>query len=1159
MVQVEPDVDGDGIPDSQDLCPNQVGVPENSGCPVVDLTDYDGDGLGGPADLCPDEPGSHANDGCPTGEPDADGDGVPDAQDECPNEFGPGQNLGCPDPNLDGDGDGIPNGEDQCPNEMGPANNFGCPIVDGPLPDTDGDGVADVVDECPEQVGTPILNGCPFPEGMTDTDGDGIPDEYDECPEQAGPEYNAGCPDPNADSDGDGLFDSDDACPNQGDEGAGIDEQGCPLPTPTVLPPTETPIPPPPPTAVPPTLAPPTLAPLPTNPPVVDVTDVLNDCPELVATFIEYPTFVISYLGGSANACEDAQDIVDDVLTPADDLGDETVRNMMNNCPVALARYLQSSQLGFGEEEEEEMPMVFATRITDCLPQQATESQPDTTARVGAVCYDFAGQWHNTMPHPVEVSARIVIRNGRTFETVGWTDKLNLTPTLPAGGIIFFDAFAMDVDLDQQELFALVYLIFKDRDGVVEGYVTMEGTATRKAPDQDSCEMGADESDLIVCYVMDVTIESTLDQTKVHSFMGWSVVGVPYPESQDYVGVTYPHEIEPGTHTYTLYMIGRGDHDGTPWLKELTSNVSGIKVLNMTLPERFEPPHCMEGVTQPPEPEVTETALPPATTETPTPDTLVCYEFMGGYINNLPVDVTMNATIFNQSASRIANAILGWTDVLTLVANSRTDGLRFFGIGTVVDIATNDVVAFGAMSETAPDGSETILAQINGTAISMSADLSGCNISDDVQDSVVCYVIEVMVQNDSTDPINDSFTGYSTDQASDQDATSIIGYAFRQDFAPGTGVYRLYLVGTGNVSGPPLLKSLRTRYNALQILTMEVLQQSGPSQCVGGISPQPEPTVTPEPTVPTTDAPPTTSTGGDDVIVVGEVPEGVTPDDIPLVEFDSGIVGVFEGSIPNVAPNSDLYLLHLAGIQPLITNTLEQETNPQFSPDGDWVAFVQTNLDGSTTLRMIHAETLEQVDLVNSTPAMTVMTFDPTWEPDASAIYFTVAGSDGVMDIHRLPIQNGQALNSQLVIEDGYSPGMSASGNYMAFVRVMDGVSVVHSFTPNTNQITVISDATSGNCYQPAFGTDTVLLTYVCEANGETILNVYLYGVGGTNILQPQDASFANPQPGPSKGFLAYDDGKTIWFTDESGENRNVLAQFADEKHASNLSWVMPW
>lgn len=204
------DIDGDGIADSVDECPNIPGLSASNGCP-----DRDGDGIVDADDLCPDQPGrvntrgcpdkdrdgiTDADDECPetpgiiNGCPDGDGDGIADNKDDCPEVFGVASAKGCP----DRDGDGVADAEDKCPDEPGDVEKMGCTILDA-----DGDGIADELDDCPDQAGTAATRGCP------DTDTDGFSDKVDKCPEIPG--GFEGCPD----SDKDGVHDGDDRCPNE--------------------------------------------------------------------------------------------------------------------------------------------------------------------------------------------------------------------------------------------------------------------------------------------------------------------------------------------------------------------------------------------------------------------------------------------------------------------------------------------------------------------------------------------------------------------------------------------------------------------------------------------------------------------------------------------------------------------------------------------------------------------------------------------------------------------------------------------------------------------------------------------------------------------------------------------------------------------------------
>ncbi|MBP7937835.1 MAG: SUMF1/EgtB/PvdO family nonheme iron enzyme, partial [Phycisphaerae bacterium] len=97
---VPPDADGDGEPDSTDLCPNDGAKvePGACGCGVSD-GDTDHDGTSDCTDGCPSDPAKIAPGtcGCNVAETDTDGDGTPDCHDDCPsdlNKTAPGS-CGC--------------------------------------------------------------------------------------------------------------------------------------------------------------------------------------------------------------------------------------------------------------------------------------------------------------------------------------------------------------------------------------------------------------------------------------------------------------------------------------------------------------------------------------------------------------------------------------------------------------------------------------------------------------------------------------------------------------------------------------------------------------------------------------------------------------------------------------------------------------------------------------------------------------------------------------------------------------------------------------------------------------------------------------------------------------------------------------------------------
>lgn len=137
-----PDIDGDGVLNEADACPNEAGT-ERNGCPPGDS---DADGYTDDKDACPTEKGGSPC-GCPIR--DADGDKVIDELDKCPNEAGPIE--GCPDP--DDDRDGVLGDADKCPTTQETKNGY-----------DDGDGCPD---EIPEKVKrfTGVVEGIEFDRG----------------------------------------------------------------------------------------------------------------------------------------------------------------------------------------------------------------------------------------------------------------------------------------------------------------------------------------------------------------------------------------------------------------------------------------------------------------------------------------------------------------------------------------------------------------------------------------------------------------------------------------------------------------------------------------------------------------------------------------------------------------------------------------------------------------------------------------------------------------------------------------------------------------------------------------------------------------------------------------------------------------------------------
>ena len=244
-----PDLDGDGIPDEFDRCPeSQITFNSDStndidgdGChDTSEDTDDDDDGRPDSSDRCGrgmigwdsmNTSLDHDGDGCHDASEDTDDDDdtIPDLNDNCPLSVAGWFSTGASDYDRDGchdltndaddDNDGSLDIDDNCPKgvvgwERTNETDFdmdGCRDMDEDG-DDDADMVPDVDDWCNRTLMGAVVNefGCAAYEW--DGDGDGIMDDADQCAgTPAGLEVNElGC----ADLDSDGIFANVDQCPN---------------------------------------------------------------------------------------------------------------------------------------------------------------------------------------------------------------------------------------------------------------------------------------------------------------------------------------------------------------------------------------------------------------------------------------------------------------------------------------------------------------------------------------------------------------------------------------------------------------------------------------------------------------------------------------------------------------------------------------------------------------------------------------------------------------------------------------------------------------------------------------------------------------------------------------------------------------------------------
>ena len=193
--------------------------------------DIDGDGVLNVNDLCPNTPSGEEVDGngCSNGQLDDDNDGVQNSDDECADTpSGEEVNaVGCSESQLDDDEDGVMNNVDLCANTPSgeEVNDNGC--SNGQL-DDDNDGVQNSDDECADTPSGEDVDAVGCSESQLDDDGDGVMNNIDECANTpSGEDVDAvGCSESQLDDDNDGVMNNIDSCPNS-TVGYTVDASGC--------------------------------------------------------------------------------------------------------------------------------------------------------------------------------------------------------------------------------------------------------------------------------------------------------------------------------------------------------------------------------------------------------------------------------------------------------------------------------------------------------------------------------------------------------------------------------------------------------------------------------------------------------------------------------------------------------------------------------------------------------------------------------------------------------------------------------------------------------------------------------------------------------------------------------------------------------------------
>ena len=192
----------------------------------------------------------------------------------------------------------------------------------------------------------------------------------------------------------------------------------------------------------------------------------------------------------------------------------------------------------------------------------------------------------------------------------------------------------------------------------------------------------------------------------------------------------------------------------------------------------------------------------------------------------------------------------------------------------------------------------------------------------------------------------------------------------------------------------------------------------------------------------------------------------------------------------------DIYLLDLySGGITRLTDTLDYEAAPAWSPDNKWLAYEAYNKD-NLEIRIQSVDSLEEIIQLTNNPGAD---FSPAWSPDGRRIAF-VSNRSGEDEVWLADLDKSEELRFQDVSQNPNSedthPAWSPDGNTLVWVGEQDGMHQINlmgvSATSETNSTPTAGERQNlGSGDWPVWSSDGELILTTLLAPNRVYLTAY--------------------------------------------------------------------
>lgn len=277
---------------------------------------------------------------------------------------------------------------------------------------------------------------------------------------------------------------------------------------------------------------------------------------------------------------------------------------------------------------------------------------------------------------------------------------------------------------------------------------------------------------------------------------------------------------------------------------------------------------------------------------------------------------------------------------------------------------------------------------------------------------------------------------------------------------------------------------------------------------------------------------------------------------------DDNVVGQLAVTVLLEDSNLEIFLMNADGSNPLnLTKNEEWDYDPQWSPDGERIAFVRGSaLENTEDVYVIEADGTQLINLTDSDGN----DGSPAWSPDGTQIAFNSARS-GNLEIYTLDLS-----------DEDYVPVQITESENPVFVEAWlpDGSGLLYDTSDGNLHGSLNIVTLDGAEIETVHTVDGLITQPLLSPDGSKILfstfddaiHLYVMNIDGTNLVDLTDIADASIDLyytwSPDSNQVAFGvrdpNGErlsNIYIVDADGENLRALTQFTDEGFSTGISW----